>query len=824
MHSNLNFTPDEVDLEAERLRHFLDAVLEPDGLYEIRPVPFLSGGSIWAPPAGFSEHIPALMRWNQRGINPYFSINRRKHPGATRGADSLPGGVVVADFDAAITLGGVHAKLAAAGLPPPTAIVSTSPDHWHVYWRLDACLPDLITHKQMQQGLAEVLGTCRNVCSHQQVMRLPGPFCNVKADRPDCPRVQIVQCDPNMIHSAALFPSASAAPPHQPVPFEQLPIAIEEQSLSDASRALIDNLTLFGGRGRRASIYEAARDMHARRWDLAQAVQVLSAVGRRLELEPDDIADLPRQIRNAFDTPATPGHAASEVATIEFTAPTAIDADEHLPELEAMPLPPPPQMPPLPELALSHGVVGEFMQRVATETEAHPVALAGTLLTAMGSVIGRGPHMIVGRTPHYVNIFLAVIGNTGAGRKGTGGDIVADCLRMVDENWARRCQSPNLVSGEGVIDAMRDRVEKLTPVKKGEPGACEAVVIDPGVEDKRLLITCSELVGAFKAGNRENSTLSQTLREAWDGKTLRTMAKNAARSATDPHLSIVGHATRQELLRVVRDSDIFGGTYNRFLFILSRRERLLPHGGDLDDLGMLPQRLGHVVDFARTVGRMYRSPAANRLWESVYAELTTPAGPELVAAVLSRGEAQTLRLSMLMALAAGHGVIEEDDLLAALDFWRYSAASARAIFGSSERGLAARLLDLIAAEPGISRSRLHKRAGWRLSSSEFLSALASLRDQGLAICTPIRTAGRVAEVWRATTPGSSHGGERGVWGEKPHAATPYRPNHPNRIPIPAAAQAVMKPTPPGPPPGPPGTGPSVGGDEDRTLAPGRYAI
>ncbi|MFM8414229.1 MAG: hypothetical protein ACKOCX_05840, partial [Planctomycetota bacterium] len=104
------------------------------------------------------------------------------------------------------------------------------------------------------------------------------------------------------------------------------------------------------------------------------------------------------------------------------------------------------------------------------------------------------------------------------------------------------------------------------PKKGGGPDEFETVVVDPGVEDKRLLITCAELVSAFKAGNRENSVLSQTLREAWDGKTLRTMAKNAARTATDPHLSIIGHATRHELVKVARESDIFGGTYNRFLF------------------------------------------------------------------------------------------------------------------------------------------------------------------------------------------------------------------------------------------------------------------
>jgi fluoride ion exporter CrcB/FEX len=53
----------------------------------------------------------------------------------------------------------VHAKLSAAGLPVPTAIVETSPEHWHCYWRLEQPLPDLATHKRIQRALANVLGS-----------------------------------------------------------------------------------------------------------------------------------------------------------------------------------------------------------------------------------------------------------------------------------------------------------------------------------------------------------------------------------------------------------------------------------------------------------------------------------------------------------------------------------------------------------------------------------------------------------------------------------------------------------------------------------------
>ncbi len=777
MSEGLNFTDDEIEIECERLRHFLDAVPEPGQLYEIRPVPFITGGSLWATPEEIPGLVPQLMGWNRARVNPYFSLNIRQFRGATKGIDSSPGSLIVADFDNGIGLDVVREKLKTAGLPEPTAIVCTSPDHWHVYWRLSKRLPDLATFKRLQRGLAEALGSCPNVHSHQQVMRLPGPFCNAKPERPAMPRVKIVECDPNRIHDVDQFPMAAEDPVFEAVPLEQLSIAIEKNSLSDNSRKLVQDGIQFPDKGRRASIYEAARDMNARGWTLADSTAVLVAVGQKLKLEPDNLADVPRQVKNAFATPASPGYAAGETASIDFatSGPTAVaDDDEYDEALESIPLPEPPAMPPRPSLLLSHGVVGDFMQRVEMETEAHPVALASSLLVAIGNIIGRGPHFMVGRTPHYVNLFLAVVGNTSSGRKGTGLDIIRDCVRLADPHWAEFCQSPNLVSGEGVIDALRDPVTKNVPVKGGGPVGFEQVVVDPGVLDKRLLINCAELVSAFRAGNRENSTLAQTLREGWDGKTLRTMAKNCARTATDPHLSIIGHATRHELLKTVREADVFGGSMNRFLWVLSQRARLLPFGGDLDDLGTVPQRIDDVITFARTVGRMWRSPEANRAWENVYAELTTATGSDLVAAVVSRGEAQTLRLSMLLALAAGRSTIEAEDLAAALDLWRYSAASARAIFAGVHDVLFNRIVDTIRAEPGVTRSALYRRIGRTCGTAAMVETLGRVRSAGMARSEKEPTAGRHVERWYPVGT-ASDGEHEGKMFKKYQEAPPARP-------------------------------------------------
>ena len=57
-----------------------------------------------------------------------------------------------------------------------------------------------------------------------------------------------------------------------------------------------------------------------------------------------------------------------------------------------------------------------------------------------------------------------------------------------------------LSSGEGLIYAVRDRVE-------GENQKGEAVLLDGGVEDKRLLVLEAELAGVLKVMSREGNTL-----------------------------------------------------------------------------------------------------------------------------------------------------------------------------------------------------------------------------------------------------------------------------------------------------------------------------
>ena len=433
----------------------------------------------------------------------------------------------------------------------------------------------------------------------------------------------------------------------------------------------------------------------------------------------------------------------------------AATATDNLEDLE---LPPAEPWPSPPMIALRHGILGDLMPRLEPATEADPVALLTTFIVAFGNAAGRGPHaMVSGATRHGINLFTGIVGRSGKGRKGSGLDLALRPLRDADPAWIEDRIVSGLASGEGIVHAIRDPIVKTEPIREGKNIVDYApVTVDEGVTDKRLLVVESELGAALRACRREQSTLSPMLRLAWDGGKLRTLSKNSPEVATDPHVSLIGHIVVEELRKLMSDADVYGGLANRFLWILSRRSRLLPDGGELDDLGDLPARLAALLAQAKASGRMRRTTAASRLWAHEYARLTSVPETGIVGAALGRGEAITLRVSMLMALLAGRREIDEPDLRAAIDLWEYGAASARLIFGGKgDTPLEARILAVVRAQAGIGRSAIARALGGKVPARELVDALGRLRDAGAMIATTTRTGGRPAETWAVVVPAAA---------------------------------------------------------------------
>ena len=83
----------------------------------------------------------------------------------------------------------------------------------------------------------------------------------------------------------------------------------------------------------------------------------------------------------------------------------------------------------------------------------------------------------------------------------------------------------------------------------------EPEVVDPGIEDKRLLVQESEYARVLRVAGRDGNTLSSILRDAWDKGRLQTMTKNSAAKATGAHVSVIGHVTADELRRELSSTE-----------------------------------------------------------------------------------------------------------------------------------------------------------------------------------------------------------------------------------------------------------------------------
>jgi hypothetical protein len=278
---------------------------------------------------------------------------------------------------------------------------------------------------------------------------------------------------------------------------------------------------------------------------------------------------------------------------------------------------------------------------------------------------------------------------------------------------------------------------------------------DPGNPDKRLLVVEPEFASLLKAASREISTLSPTLRSAWDGRPLAVLTRTAPARATNTHVSIIGHITHTELRRYASAIEIANGLLNRFLLLCVRRVRLLPEGGDPNPLKHtgLARYLARTLKHARTTGPVKLAKPTRELWWHTYPQLTQPAdGP--AGQLTARAEAHTIRLALLYALLDATNTITPEHLQAALALWDYAARSAAwAINHSTGDPLAEQIHAALARTPdGLTRTQLRDLLHRNLPAQRVEQALHTLASTGKATRHQTRTTGRPAEIWTATPP------------------------------------------------------------------------
>lgn len=330
------------------------------------------------------------------------------------------------------------------------------------------------------------------------------------------------------------------------------------------------------------------------------------------------------------------------------------------------------------------GIAGDYVRLIEPTSEADPAAVLIQFLAAFGSALGRGPHYVADGSAHRANLFVLLVGQSSRGRKGTAWRLAKQALEEADAGWAKERVVSGLSSGEGLVHAVRDPKVELVPVKRDGQTEYEEQTTDRGVSDKRLLSVEEEFGAILRQIKRESNILSAVLRQAWDGVSLRVLTKNSAACSTEPHISLIGHITQDELKTQLDKTEASNGFLNRFLVACVRRSKELPDGGNFDGptFRKIAGELGGLLPSIRGLGRLYRDAKAQAWWRDHYSLLTTERGGAY-GAITARGEAHVTRLGCVYALLDGAAEIGVEHMESALALWSYCDDSVRYLFGDS---------------------------------------------------------------------------------------------------------------------------------------------
>jgi len=396
--------------------------------------------------------------------------------------------------------------------------------------------------------------------------------------------------------------------------------------------------------------------------------------------------------------------------------------------------------------AAMRGLAGELAGIATAHSEADPVAVTLTAMTAVGALMGRGRYVKVGDTDHHARLMVALVGATSRARKGTSWGPVRRLISRTQELIHERSTNPfplgrnlqithgPLSSGEGLVAAIRDSM--------GEDDSGAA-------DDKRLLVVEGELGAALRAMQRKGNTLSMIMRTAWDGHEIAPLIKKDRTVATDPHICLVAHITRHELKELMSASDVWGGLANRLLWGCVRRGRVLPSPRPIkdQDLDRLAAELARVAIHAiENPVEMRMSNTAADHWASIYCELTKDA-PGLLGAATARAEAQTIRLALTYALIDGADRLEFEHLEAGLAMWRYASDSAAYLFGGTEIDpVAQKITEALNAGPK-SRTEIRDLFGRHQSAAHLNEVLKEMQECGRITMIEEATLGRPRQVW-----------------------------------------------------------------------------
>lgn len=356
-----------------------------------------------------------------------------------------------------------------------------------------------------------------------------------------------------------------------------------------------------------------------------------------------------------------------------------------------------------------HGPVGQLVKLIAPTVEPDPAWLLTTLLSGMGTVIGKMPHYSAQAIRQGTNLFAVMVGHTASG-KGTSWGFIEQVLQDVDSDFMSSTPLrvvSGFASGEVVV---------RTAANLGKTADGTVMTIGDG----RMLIKEDELAKVLKTAQREGSILSYILNDAYDGRTLQYRAQKLDKGAIEAynaHVGVVAHITPGELVHVLTSIEAVNGFANRFLWVLGKKTQHISTA--VDEFGdYTEEELAHLTADDLTAAQRYTSkrptydvelydkitsvlqdnltkaktrarvklhPTVVDLHDQMVRELSENLPHGMVGPMVSRGRAHFSRLALIYALLDGSVFIQEPHLRAAKAVWDYCKASVDFLFGREDK-------------------------------------------------------------------------------------------------------------------------------------------
>lgn len=381
-----------------------------------------------------------------------------------------------------------------------------------------------------------------------------------------------------------------------------------------------------------------------------------------------------------------------------------------------------------------YGLAGQIVDHVYPHSEASREALLLQLLVGLGSIIGSGPFRPQSGE-HRLNEFLVLVGPTSFGRKGTAWNPMENLFALVDPVWFRDRIASGIQSGEKIVELLDDST----------------------VTDKRLLLLEEEFPRILKVAGRDKNTLSDTLRRAWDNrKYLQNQSLQNPFKASRPHISLIGHTTREDLLKHLSEVEAENGFANRIMWCAARRSKKISIPTNIDWRaipGLIPQ-LHSIVTHFQNISRIDWSSDAKTDWNSFYDQLPEKASG-MIGKITARASGHVLRLAMIYTVLedTNPAMISREALGAAIAVWQYLLASARYVFGQTTGDKKADKIYLaLRREPSNRLARYQIRRDVfadHISSLDLDSALGILYDLKLVDFNneAVPNSNRAAQFW-----------------------------------------------------------------------------